>query len=363
MTLLSSAGHIHAAGPIMPLTRDVVVIGGSAGAVEGLIRLMPGLPAALPARVFVAVHVPATTSALPAILTRAGRLAARHPTDGERTEPSVVYVAPPDFHLLVKRGALRIARGPRENGHRPALDPLFRSAATSYGERVVCIVLSGNLDDGAAGARAVHNAGGVVIVQDPAECMFPSMPAAALTAVPSAIVLPLDRIAQHIVTVLGTPMTEAPAMPKRQPPPSHTEPDPVELDEPAVEALARSGVSSGFTCPECHGGIFEVNKEGTQQYRCRVGHAFTGDTLFVEQHASIEAALWTALRALEESAEMARRLRKRAEERGKELSAKMYAHSAATYEQRARVIRTLLRTDISEGGDAELSVGARPIQQ
>jgi two-component system chemotaxis response regulator CheB len=346
----------------MPVTRDVVVVGGSAGAVEGLIRLMPGLPAALPARIFIAVHVPATTSALPAILTRAGRLRARHPDDGERTEPSVVYVAPPDYHLLVKPDTLRIVRGPRENGHRPALDPLFRSAAASYGARVVCTVLSGNLDDGAAGALAVHHAGGLVVVQDPAECMFPSMPSAALAAVPSATVLPLDRIAQHIVTVLGTPAAEAPDMPKRQSPTSPPALDPVELEEPAVEALARSGVSSGFTCPECHGGIFEVKREGTQQYRCRVGHAFTGDTLFVEQHASIEAALWTALRALEESGEMARRLRERAAARGKELAAQSYGHSADTYEQRARVIRNLLRTDAPQG-DAELSVGARPIQQ
>jgi two-component system chemotaxis response regulator CheB len=347
----------------MAITRDIVVIGGSAGAVEALVRLMPGLPAALAARVFITVHIPATASALPQILTRVGHLRARHPQDGEATEPSVVYVAPPDHHLLVKRGTVRIVRGPRENGHRPAVDPLFRSAAAHYGARVVCVVLSGNLDDGCAGALAVHHAGGEVIVQDPAECVYPSMPAAALSAIPSATVRPLDDIAQHILQVLGTPIAEVPTMSSkeiRRPPP---DPDPVELEEPAVEQLAKSGVSSGLTCPECHGGIFEVKIEGAQQYRCRVGHAFTGDSLFAEQRASIEAALWTALRALEESAEMARRLRERASARGNARAVLNYAHNATTYEQRARVIRDLLRTGLPGGSESDLSVGALPVQQ
>jgi two-component system chemotaxis response regulator CheB len=346
----------------MPSTRDIVVIGGSAGAVEGLVRLMPGLPAALPARVFVTIHIPAYSSALPAILARSGRLPARHPRDGEETEPSVVYVAPPDQHLLVQHGTVRAVQGPRENGHRPAIDPLFRSAAASYGARVVCVVLSGNLNDGSAGAMAVQRAGGTVIVQDPAECLYPSMPASALASVPSATVLPLDRIAGHIVDLLAIPLAEPPDMTDRRVRGSPPEPDPVELEEPRIEALALSGVSSGLTCPECHGGIFEVDAEGTQQFRCRVGHAFTGEVLLSEQSASVEAALWTALRALEESAEMAVRLRDRAAARGNARAVETYAHSATTYEQRARVIRDLLRSGLTHG-DAELSAGARPIEQ
>jgi two-component system, chemotaxis family, protein-glutamate methylesterase/glutaminase len=346
----------------MPFTRDIVVIGGSAGAVEALIRLMPGLPAALPARVFVTVHIPAYSSALPAILARSGRLPARHPRDGERTQPSMVYVAPPDQHLLVKPGFVRAVRGPRENGHRPAVDPLFRSAAAAYGARVVGVVLPGNLNDGSAGAVAVQHAGGTVIVQDPAEALYPSMPASALASVPSATVLPLERIAGHIVDLLATPLTEAPDMIYRRVRGSPPALDPVELEEPRIEALAHTGVSSGLTCPECHGGIFEVDVEGTQQFRCRVGHAFTGEVLFSEQSASVEAALWTALRALEESAEMAVRLRDRATARGNPRAVETYAHSATTYEQRARVVRDLLRSGLTHG-DADIPVGARPVQQ
>ncbi|MDB4884684.1 MAG: CheB methylesterase [Gemmatimonadetes bacterium] len=346
----------------MAISRDIIVIGGSAGAVEGLIRLMPGLPAALAARVFVTVHVPATVSALPSILTRVGHLTARHPADHDATEPSIVYVAPPDHHLLVKPGAVRVLRGPRENGHRPAIDPLFRSAAASYGPRVICVVLSGNLNDGSAGADAVAGAGGTVLVQDPAECVYPSMPAAALAEVPSATVLPLDQIARHLLALLSDPVPEVPEMTTHRSRRSLPVPDPVELGEPEVEALARSGVSSGLTCPECHGGIFEVDIEGTQQYRCRVGHAFTAEVLFSEQGASIEAALWTALRALEESAEMAMRLRDRATDRGSVRAATTYARNADTYEQRARVIRDLLQSGMM-AGDGELSVCTRPIQQ
>jgi two-component system chemotaxis response regulator CheB len=349
----------------MVLCRDVVVIGGSAGAVEGMIRLAAGLPASVAARVFLAIHVPATSnSMLPRILARSGHLPARHPNDGDLTEPGMIYVARPDHHLLVRPGSVRVVRGPRENGHRPAIDPLFRSAAASYGARVVCVALSGNLDDGAAGALAVHHAGGTVIVQDPEEAVYPGIPSAVLATVPTATVLPLDQIAQHVVRVLGTPVPEALAMSQRpnegySPP----VPDPVELEEPAIEALARSGEATGFTCPECHGGIFAVQLEGSQQFRCRVGHAFTAESLFAEQNASLEAALWTALRALEESAEMARRLQARAIARGNLRTAEAFAHNARTYDERARVIRDLLRVGLPGEGDGEMLVSARPPQQ
>lgn len=140
-------------------------------------------------------------------------------------------------------------------------------------------------------------------------------------------------------------------------------PDPVELEEPAVGSLARTGVPTGFSCPECHGGIWEIAVEGAQQYRCWVGHAFTGESLFSEQRTSIEAALWTALRALEESAEMATRLSGRAKARGNARAVESYRHSATTYDQRATVLRDLLRTGLPHGSDGELSVSTRPVPQ
>jgi two-component system, chemotaxis family, protein-glutamate methylesterase/glutaminase len=336
----------------------VIVIGGSAGAIDALLRLTPALPAALDARVFLAVHVSANAvSALPAILTRAGHLPARHPKDGEATEPGVIYVAPPDYHLLVKRGAVRVVRGPRENGHRPAIDPLFRTAAASYGPRVIAVVLSGNLDDGAAGVRAVAAAGGSVIVQDLDEAPYPSMPAHALASASSATAAPIADIPALLSRLLSTLPPEVADMSLDAP---HSQPplDPVELDADASEAFTRQGRSSGLTCPECHGGIFELEVEGVARFRCRVGHSFSSDTLYVEQRASLENALWTAMRALEESAELANRLVRRASGKGNTSVANTFRRNAEVYRQRAEVIRQVLREGLPDGGDGELVAAA-----
>lgn len=333
---------------------DIIVIGGSAGAIDALLRLAPALPAAIDARIFLAVHVPANAvSALPAILTRAGRVPARHPTDGEATEPGVIYVAPPDYHLLVKRGAVRVIRGPRENGHRPAIDPLFRTAAATYGPRVIAIVLSGNLDDGAAGVRAVEAAGGTVLVQHPDDAPYPSMPRHALAGASSAIAVPLAELPKQLSRLLSAPLSEVADMPAEDHP---REPplDPVELDAVASEAFTRQGRSSGLTCPECHGGIFELDVDGVPHFRCRVGHAFSGATLYAEQRASVETALWTAMRALEESADLANRLVRRASEKGNTTVANTFRRNAEVYLERAEVIRHVLRDGLPNGGDGEL---------
>jgi two-component system, chemotaxis family, protein-glutamate methylesterase/glutaminase len=337
---------------------SVVVIGGSAGAIDALLRLVPKIPVAMPARLFVAVHVPATaTSALPAILARAGRLPARHPRDGDETEPGVLYVAPPDHHLLVKRTTVRVVRGPRENGHRPAIDPLFRSAAASHGSRVIAVVLSGNLDDGAAGARAVAAAGGRVIVQHPDDSPYPSMPLSALATTPSATAVPLADIAGALVELLHTPHPEVAEMSADR---FHGEPppDPVELDAEASEAFTRRGKPAGIACPECNGGIFELDVEGVPHFRCRVGHAYSAESLYLEQRASLETALWTALRALEESAELARRLVTRSSQRGNQRAADSFQHNADVYMERAEVIRGVLRHGLPVVGESEQPAAA-----
>jgi two-component system, chemotaxis family, protein-glutamate methylesterase/glutaminase len=326
----------------MPV-RDIVVIGGSAGAVEGILRIARALPAALAARVFLVIHVPPTApSVLPRLLERSGPLRARHPRDGDATEPSIIYVAPPDHHLLVRSGAVGVVRGPRENGHRPAVDPLFRSACAAYGSRVIAVVLSGNLDDGSAGLRAVADSGGATVVQDPTDAVYPSMPQNALEMVPDADVVPLDGIPDRIVQLVGTPAPGAPPVKPKPTASRHAAIDPVELEPRASEALSERGEASGFTCPECHGAIFEVDARGVPRYRCRVGHAYSDESLLAAQNGSLEAALWAALRALEEGGEMSRRLVERAEQRGASRAAQHFAREARTYAERARIVRLAL---------------------
>src|SRR6476469_2300753 len=186
---------------------DIIVIGASAGGVEALINLVKNLPAELPAAIFIVVHIPAhSKSVLPNILTRAGSLRACHPQDGAKIENGEIYVAPPDYHLLVKQGYVTVARSARENSHRPAVDPLFRSSARVYGRRVVGVVLSGALDDGTAGLLAVKQRGGVAIVQDPAEAMFTGMPTSAIENVDVDSILPITAIASRLVSLAQEPV-------------------------------------------------------------------------------------------------------------------------------------------------------------
>jgi two-component system chemotaxis response regulator CheB len=351
----------------MSNTRDVIVIGGSAGAIEALLKLVGDLPAVVPARFFVAVHIPsAATSVLPRLLARAGGLRAKHPVDGERTEPAMIYVAPPDFHLLVKPGAVRIVRGPRENGYRPAIDPLFRSAAASFGSRVIGVVLSGNLDDGSAGITAIRAAGGAVIIQDPDDAMYPGMPRNALASVPDATVLPVERIADHLIRMLTAPATSGSDMTGDES--DELSPDtidPVELDTDASESFTKLGNPTGLSCPECNGGIFERKAEsgGVPTFRCRVGHAFSAETLFSEKKASLEVALWTAVRALEESAELARRMEERARTRTNARAAERYTREASIYDARARVIREVLHSGLPAFGEGSGSAIAGDANQ
>ncbi len=177
---------------------DVVVVGASAGGVDALRAMAAQLPGDLPAAVLVVLHVHAGPSALPDILRRAGPLPAAHAVDRERIAPGLILVAPPDHHMLVAHDRVRVTRGPKENGHRPAIDPLFRSAAATLGNRVIGVVLSGMLDDGADGLAAVKAAGGVAIVQDPEDATFPSMPRSALAAVEADEVVPLRLLGSAI---------------------------------------------------------------------------------------------------------------------------------------------------------------------
>src|SRR3954470_23315068 len=268
--------------------RDIIVVGASAGGVEALTQLVRGLPADLPAAVFVVLHVPAhATSLLPRILDKAGPLPAAHPREGEAIQPGRVYVAAPDHHLLLKNGTVHLARGPRENGHRPAVDALFRSAARAYGGRVVGVVLSGALDDGTAGLVAVKHRGGLAVVQDPNDALYAGMPRSALANVQVEYCLPLADIPPALARLAREPAdTQKGAGPVADD--LEIETDLAELDLATLQSAERAGTPSGFGCPDCGGSLWEL-KEGTLvRFRCRVGHAWSGDSLLARQADALD---------------------------------------------------------------------------
>ncbi|MEA2723494.1 MAG: two-component system, chemotaxis family, protein-glutamate methylesterase/glutaminase [Gemmatimonadales bacterium] len=204
---------------------DIIAVGFSAGGIEALARLVSALPRDLPASLFVVHHFPADrVSALPNILRRSGDLPAIHPAHGQRIERGLIYIAPPDRHLLIEGSRIHLTRGPRENGHRPAIDPLFRSAARAFGPRVVAVLLSGALDDGVAGLDAVKRRGGVTVVQDPGDALCPSMPRSAIQrvavdhVVPSAELAPLlTLLATEPAATKGAPSIDSVARDEEQP--------------------------------------------------------------------------------------------------------------------------------------------------
>jgi len=349
---------------------DIIVIGASAGGVEAVSALAKAFPAELDAAVFIVLHFPANgTSVLPAILNRRGKLSAAHARDGESVGRGRIYVAPPDHHMLVRDGRIELSKGPRENGARPSIDPLFRSAARAYGPRVIGVILSGTLDDGTAGLALVKRRGGVAVVQSPEDALFPGMPLSAIENVAVDDVLPLAEMGSRLVELVKRPAplladrgdTEGDEMQESRDDPSRGPNDDTDADGNKLWPgdaggsgngggdLRRmqhhdrhSGQPSVFTCPECHGTLWQVEERELMRFRCRVGHAYSSETLLAEQGTSLEAALWTALRALEESAALARRLAQRASERGQRRTAERFAQQSTATETRASIVRNAL---------------------
>lgn len=330
---------------------DIVVIGASAGGVEALTRIVANLPHDLPAAIFVVLHVPPhASSVLPSILARRGPLPARHALNGEVIREGVVYIAPPDRHLLLGDGVIRISHGPHENGHRPAIDPLFRSAARRFGPRVIGVVLSGALDDGTAGLASIKRAGGVALVQDPDDALYPGMPRSALELVTVDQTLPATALGSAIVALIHTPAPEGLS-------PSDEEEDAedrlMDLDMDIMHIETHPGHPSAFGCPNCGGVLWEMHDPSILRFRCRVGHAWTADSLAATMGEALEEALWSALRALEEKAELVGRLADRARQSGHLLATQRFSEQAAEVQSRAKVIRDVLHNGGSMLFDAE----------
>jgi two-component system, chemotaxis family, protein-glutamate methylesterase/glutaminase len=321
---------------------DIVVVGASAGGVEALVRLVKSLPSDLPAAVFIVLHVPAAaSSALPEILTRHGPLPASHAKGGEPIEPGRIYVAPPDRHLMLKPEHVHLSTGPRENGHRPAIDPLFRSAARVFGARTVAVVLSGALDDGTAGMLAVKRRGGVTMVQDPDDALYQGMPSSAIEHNQVDHVLPANAIAAGIGALARDPDAEPASDVQAEPEPLKVEDEMADLSMSAIKA-DNPGRPSAFSCPDCNGVLWELHDGNLIRFRCRVGHAWSPESLLSEQREQLEAALWIALRSLEERASLARRLAGPARQRGHRITATRFEEQAEESGHAAELVRRLL---------------------
>jgi two-component system chemotaxis response regulator CheB len=320
-------------------TRDIVVIGASMGGVEALSRLVQQFPADFPAAIFVVLHTsPDSPGLLSGILAARGALRAVTAENGMKIERGCIYVAPPNRHLLLTTRGVRVTFGARENRSRPAIDPLFRTAAVNYGSRVVGMVLTGMLGDGAAGLLAVERCGGVPLVQSPNDAEYPEMPSRALAAVGSARMVPLSELGAELVRLVAEEAPESPEVP-----------DNLKLEARLTEqAMATDdwnqvpGTPTRFTCPECRGAIQEIRENGLVRYRCRVGHAYSAADLSSEKARAVEDALWLALQTLQEREQMLRTMSDQDRERGSRQGADSYARRAEEAHVQAERLRDVI---------------------
>jgi two-component system chemotaxis response regulator CheB len=326
-----------------PTPVRAIGIAASAGGVEALRTVVSELPANLAAAVCVVLHIPATgRSLLAPILDRDSPLRVVLAEHGSPLEPGTVYVAPADHHLLVGGSAIELSRGPKENGVRPAADPMFRSLARSWGAAAIGVTLSGALDDGAAGMAALKEAGGIVIVQDPSDALVPGMPGAALEATS-----PDHVVRAAAIGPLLARLVDAAGQMERPEEPMVAEPDSPAFGEPERPG----GPASGFTCPECSGALWELRDGALVRYQCRVGHSYSEDAMVEAQGQAVEAALWTALEVLEERSELLTRMADRMT--GTPRSARRFRESAREVEDRASLIRRALSMGV---GNRALSI-------
>jgi two-component system chemotaxis response regulator CheB len=322
--------------------RDITVIGGSAGAIGALRSLIAQLPADYPAAVFIVVHVAPQAPAMLHTLFARGALSVVRAEDRMRIRAGQVVVAPPDHHLVLTRDRLLLSHGPRENRHRPSIDVLFRSAAIAFGNRVTGVVLSGMLDDGAAGLWAIRQRGGSALVQHPDDAEFGEMPRSALERVPDSRCVSMRDLPRALLELSREPIEPSKSVPL---PNLACEVDMAANKRSDIADLEAIGKRAPYSCPECGGALWEVG-DPSLRFRCHVGHAYSVKSLASEQTERVEAALWAALRGLEESERLARRLAHYANERGSTAAADGHNESASASASHAQVLRTLLAQNV-----------------
>jgi two-component system, chemotaxis family, protein-glutamate methylesterase/glutaminase len=333
--------------------RDIIVIGASLGGVETLCKLVSAIPSDIEAAIFIVLHTsPNHPSILPTLLQEAGILPASHAVDGEEFKLGHIYVAPPNHHLLLERDHLHVVIGPKENHSRPAVDPLFRSAAYIYGPRVIGVVLTGNLNDGTSGLWSIKSRDGIAIVQDPEEAISPSMPTSAMQYVKVDYCLPVLDIASLLVQLSKETVKEEG---------DYNMSDNLELEINIVKqnmdsdellgTIEKLGKRAIYTCPECNGNMWELQEEEMKRYRCHVGHAFTAETLLSLQSEQLEGAIWSAVRSMEERILLIRQLANYARRQNNELLANNYEKEAKKMEEQ----QDLLKQFVVKKGEKSLT--------
>jgi two-component system, chemotaxis family, protein-glutamate methylesterase/glutaminase len=327
----------------MASTSDrLVVIGASAGGVNALRRLASALPPDLGACVLIVLHVGAHESILPELIASDCAWPVSHAVDGETLRVGTIRIAPPDRHLMVADGRLRLTRGPKENFARPAIDPLFRSAALAFGPNVVGVILTGMLDDGTAGLQAVKAGGGIAIVQDPDDADEPSMPASALRGVAVDHCVPLADLPALLARLLARkPEPRTFVMTDSMRNAAHEQGLSLGTGD-HFEHLRKIGKPSPLTCPECHGGLWQIDGGSPQRYRCHTGHAYTALTLELAVAQATDDALWNALRALHERATVLGQLADACRDARRDGEAGQLEQAARRVTTQARSLRDLL---------------------
>ncbi|HWG63088.1 MAG TPA: chemotaxis protein CheB [Streptosporangiaceae bacterium] len=328
----------------------VVVVAASAGGLEALRGLLSQLPAGFPAALLVVLHVPAAGGkSLPGILSRAGPLPARTAVDGERPTPGHVFVAPPDNHLLMLDGLIRLSRGPRSAGHRPAADPLLFSVALSAGPQALAVVLSGTLEDGAAGCAALERRGGSVLVQDPAESHYSGMPMAAINATKRALILPLSEIAMFLGRETRSAVPDTPLLPDRELERRLSIYLDQNTDDPADDRPPRAGNRGGATCPQCGRLLEQDPTSQAVSFKCAAGHLWPAAALADNQAREVAHALRGAVTRLEERARLSYLLADAAEDHLNRTAAAACRADARAAQSAASVIRELLDSSAAAG--------------
>ena len=316
--------------------QSLIVMGASVGGMEALSTIFAALPADFPAAILVVTHVGARKSLLPELLAKTSALPVRYAQDREPIRPGRILLAPPDLHMLVAitagQAMVELTRGPRENHTRPAIDPLFRSAAAAFGPHVVGVILSGYLDDGTAGLQAIKACGGTVLEQDPEEAVAPSMPQSAMRNVVVDSRLPVADMAPVLLALArGAPAPAQPGAPP-QPPGWIAVENRFARGVGNMEHLQKIATPSTFTCPECQGTLWELTDQQPQRFRCHTGHSFTAPILGELQHEKAEDAIWAAVRARQEKEQLFASLAAKA-------TAWLHPATASEYTQKARQAR------------------------